>query len=121
MKPKFDCLYFLENTAIFIIEIKRTDLSEDADSSSVYQWMKIDKSTLGITLLSFRSMDSSAQVEERFFEEGYLKFNEHDGTFIEKFNSGQHQLTNRKNDILSEPIKDSIENYLLVNSLVHQN
>jgi hypothetical protein len=121
MKPKFDCLYFLDNTDIFIIEIKRNDLNEDADSSSVYQWMKVDKSTLEVNPLSFRSMDSSAQVEERFFEEGYLKFNEHDGTFIEKFNSGQHQLTNRKNTLLSEPIKDRIENYLLVNSLVHQN
>ncbi|KQC00748.1 hypothetical protein [Pedobacter sp. Hv1] len=119
MKPKFDCLYFLDNTTVFIIEIKRTDLAEGADISAVYNWMKIDKATLEVTSLSFRSMDSSAQVEERFFEEGYLKFNEDEGTFIEKFNSGQHQLTNRKNVVLSEAIKSSIENYLLVKHLVH--
>lgn len=119
MKPKFDCLYFLDNTSIFIVEIKRTDLAEDADISAIYNWMKIEQSTLEVTALSFRSMDSSAQVEERFFEEGYLKFNENEGTFIEKFNSGQHQLINRKNTILSESIKNSIENYLLVKHLVH--
>ena len=119
MKPKFDCLYFLDNTSVFIIEIKRTDLAEDADISAVYNWMKIDKSTLQVNLLSFRAMDSSAQIEERFFEEGYLKFNEHEGTFIEKFNSGQHQLTHRKNMVLSEALRSSIENYLLVKHLVH--
>lgn len=119
MKPKFDCLYFLDNTDIFIIEIKRTDLAEDADISEIYKWVKINKSTLDVSALSFRAMDSSAQVEERFFEEGYLKFNENEGTFIEKFNSGQHQLMNRKNTVPSDSLKSSIENYLLVNSLVH--
>lgn len=119
MKPKFDCLYFLDNTAVFIIEIKRTDLAEDEDPAVLYEWMMIDKSTLNISPLSFRAMDSSAQVEERFFEEGYLKFNQEVGTFIEKFNSAQHQLINRKDTELSDLLQMSIENYLTVKPIAH--
>ncbi len=119
MKPKFECLYFLDNTAIFIIEIKRTDLAEDEDPAAIYEWMMIDKSTLHVSPLTFRSMDSSAHVEERFFEEGYLKFNEEVGTFIEKFNSAQHQLINRKDIELSDSLQNSIKNYLSVKPIPH--
>lgn len=95
MKPAFICLYYLENNEYCILEIKRTDLPEHADISEIFQWFKLAKQSQQIQSLTFRSMDSSGEVQERFFDQGYLKFNSQNGTYIEKFNSGQHQLENK--------------------------
>ena len=93
--PNFECLYFLENFYLYIIEIKRTDLPKDAPVEAVYKWLMIDKENLTITPLSFNAMDAAGEIEERFFAEGYLKFNSTIGTFIEKYNSAQHPLDRR--------------------------
>jgi hypothetical protein len=90
--PSFECLYFLENFYLALIEVKRLDLPENAATSEKFHWLKIDRETLKITPLTFRSMDSSSKVEERYFEEGFLKFNPTIGTFIEKYNSALHPL-----------------------------
>lgn len=90
--PNFKCLYHLENYDLYIIEIKRTDLSNDAPIADRFKWLKISKETLEITPLNFASMDSAGEIEERYFEEGYLKFDSKTGTFIEKYNSAQHAL-----------------------------
>jgi hypothetical protein len=112
MKPAFKSLYHLENGTHHILEIKRTDLESDADISDIYKWMYIDKASLTINQLWFSSMDSSGKIEERYFDQGYLKFNEAEGTFIEKFNSAQHQLSNKSKDKLSASLISAIEKYL---------
>lgn len=99
MEPAFTCLYYLENDTHCILEIKRTDLPENADISEVFQWLMLAKQSQQIEALTFRSIDSSGQVQERFFEQGYLKFNSQTGTYIEKFNSGQHQSHDSCNGI----------------------
>ena len=96
--PNFECRYHLENYDLYIIEIKRTDLDNDAPIADRFKWLKINKETLEITQLNFASMDSAGEIEERYFEEGYLKFDSKTGTFIEKYNSGQHALE-RKTDL----------------------
>ena len=112
MKPSFKCLYYLENGTLSIVEIKRTDLSADADISDVYKWLQIDKFSFEVSPLSFRSMDSSDHVEERFFEQGYLTFNKEQGTFIEKFNSAQHNLKNHQSKELPVEVQNAVESFL---------
>lgn len=112
MRPAFKILYHLENGTHHIIEIKRTDLDAGTDPSDQFRWLYIDKSSLTINQLWFSSMDSSGHVEERYFEQGYLKFNSKEGTFIEKFNSAQHQLINKSGENPGAELKDAIEKYL---------
>lgn len=112
MKPAFKSLYHLENGTHHILEIKRTDLESDADVSDVHKWMYIDKASLTINQLWFSSMDAASGVEERYFDQGYLKFNASEGTFIEKFNSAQHQLINKGKEKLPPPLTVAIEKYL---------
>ncbi|MDQ8053237.1 MAG: hypothetical protein REI78_09430 [Pedobacter sp.] len=82
------CRYILENTDHYLIETNNVT-EEDALGHS--EWLKVSKDLQKIEALNLRAIDSSREVEERFFEEGYLKFNVNTGIFIEKFNSGQHQ------------------------------
>lgn len=112
MKTDFSCLYFLENEKHVIVEIKRTDLEEDADLGDIFLWMVLNKNSHQIQNLTFRSMDSSGEVQERFFEQGYLKFNNENGTYIEKFNSGQHRLENKTGIALPTEIANIITIYL---------
>ncbi len=112
MRPAFKILYHLENGTHHILEIKRTDLDASADPSDVFKWLYIDKQSLTINQLWFKSIDSSDHVEERYFEQGYLKFNSKEGTFIEKFNSAQHQLINKSSDKTPAELTGVIEKYL---------
>lgn len=106
--PQFECLFFLENSLLYIVEIKRTDLAEDADIAEKFKWLIINKDTLAIKELHFNSMDSSGEIEERYFQEGYLKFNTTTGTFIEKYNSAQHPLDRRLDFRLQDALVNSI-------------
>lgn len=112
MTPNFTCLYFLENEKHTLLEIKRKDLDEKADISDVYLWLMVEKSSSYIEKLIFRSMDSSGEIQERFFEQGYLKFNEQSGTYIEKFNSAQYQLENKSGQSLPSTIIQALTAYL---------
>ncbi|MEJ7559595.1 MAG: hypothetical protein WKF66_14900 [Pedobacter sp.] len=112
MKPAFKTLYYLENGTLSIVEIKRTDLSEDADRTDVYKWLQVDKYSFEVSPLSFRSMDSSDHVEERFFDQGYLKINQDQGTFIEKFNSALHNLKNHTSKELPSEVQGAVEAFL---------
>lgn len=112
MHPAFNCLYYLENTEHCILEIKRKDLPQDSELAEIYLWLIFDKKSSQIQRLNFRSMDSLGDVQERFFDQGYLKFNNEKGTFIEKFNSGQHQLVNKSNEPLPAFINKVLANYL---------
>jgi hypothetical protein len=112
MKPAFKTLYYLENGTLSILEIKRTDLSEDAERSEVYKWLQVDKFSFEVSPLAFRYSDSSDNVEERFFDQGYLKINRDQGTFIEKFNSGLHNLKNHASTELPSEVQGAIEAYL---------
>lgn len=100
--PTFVCLYVLENSDQYILEIKRSDLIDTAPAAERFRWMKIDRQNNQTTDLTFRSMDAAGEVEERYFEQGFLKFNKETGTFIEKFNSPQHQLHRIGNEIPKE-------------------
>lgn len=108
----FTCLYLLENFYQYVLEIKRNDLEESAPASEKFRWLKIDKESKSVTDLTFRSMDSAGDIEERYFEQGFLKFNSTIGTFIEKFNSAQHPLTRKESCQFSEDLVRIITEHL---------
>ncbi|WP_129713988.1 hypothetical protein [Pedobacter sp. SYP-B3415] len=112
MKPAFDYLYSLKGNSICIVEIRKNGLPAATPHDDVYQWLLIETDSLQIHPLNFRSMDSSGQVQERFFDQGYLKFNELGGTFIEKFNVGQHQLDCIRKEQLPEDVTHCVSFYL---------
>lgn len=112
MLSNYKILYRFENADTLIMEVKRTDLQEGADISQVYHWLYLDKLTQSMVKLWFRSMDSSAEIEERYFEQGYLKFSSTDATFIEKYNSSQHKLINQSKQPLREETHELIQEYL---------
>jgi hypothetical protein len=115
MLPAFTCIYFLENTDTYILEIKRNNVPVNEDASKIYQWMRVSKDFKHADPLTFRSMDSSVEVEERYFEEGFLKFNHHSGTFIEKFNSAQHKLEAKSSSEIPLDLTQAINDFLLKN------
>ena len=84
----FNCRRVLENTDHYLVEVKRNN---DRNFLENFQWLKISKDLLQVAPLNLKAADASYDVEDRFFDEGYLKFNAKTGIFIEKFNSGQHQ------------------------------
>jgi hypothetical protein len=110
----FNCLYLLESPLLQILEISRTDLLDTAALNERFRWLKIERESGRINKLSFRSMDSAGEVEERYFEEGFLKFNSTIGTFIEKFNSAQHHLERRKNMEISSSLRQAVSEHLKV-------
>jgi hypothetical protein len=111
--PAFDLLYFLDNPQLSIMEVKLVNLSEKLSLSEKYQWVKYQKETQEIIPLTFGSMDSSQEIEERYFDQGFLKFNCNIGTFIEKYNSAQHPLKLESIDSVPTQTINSIENYLM--------
>lgn len=108
----FDFLYVLDSDEFYLVEIKRNDLGDYAPVSEKFQWIKISKSNQSTSRLTFRSMDSSQEIEERYFEEGFLKFNSDTGTFIEKYNSAQHILVNRSSEQLPDSLNKQIADLL---------
>ncbi len=86
-----------------VIEVRRTDLPEDADIAERFKWLRIERETMQVSQLDLASIDSSGEIEERYFNQGYLKFNGTIGTFIEKYNSAQHPL-NRRLDFKSSTV-----------------
>lgn len=112
MSSNFKTLYLFENAEIVILEIQRMDLTATADASELYHWLFLDKLSGSLLKLWFRSMDTSTEVQERYFEQGYLKFNSVEATYIEKYNSAQHKLTNFSQRPISDEIKSIVNDYL---------
>ncbi len=111
MQKSFDCLCFLDNNNLCIFEIARPVQSAPAYGKS-YEWLLLQKSDMSISSLSLKSRDDSFYVQERYFNLGYLKYNQHDGIFIERSNTGQHPLENRECTGIPENYLQVVEDYL---------
>jgi len=117
MKPSFKCLYHLESDLLSILEIKKMELPIEAPKSDVYKWLSYNKSNAEVVQLNFTSSDSSQDVQERYFEQGYLKFSQQSGTFIEKFNSAQYPLVNVSQEELPDFLLAAIEDFLSLSKI----
>lgn len=80
MNSTYKILFLLENEEIIIAEVKRTDLA-DAPKDQKYHWIFYDKAGDSVEKLSFVSMNSSEDLQERTFVQGELKFNNSEGAF----------------------------------------
>ncbi|GAA3971358.1 hypothetical protein GCM10022246_24800 [Pedobacter ginsengiterrae] len=100
-----------ENTDSLLIELKEFDLALPEEVSMVNHWLLYDKISEAMIKLWLRSVDSSSEIEERYFEQGYLKFNKIEATYIEKFNSAQHKLYRKSELQVSEQMIDLIAGY----------
>lgn len=112
MTINFDCLYFLDNDQLCIVEIKLANPPPEASKKDKFKWLLINKETLNIKTLQFQSMDSSHEIEERFFDLGYLKFDAQKGVYISKDPSTQYQLENADCQPLPAKIMEALLNYL---------
>ncbi|ACU05464.1 MULTISPECIES: hypothetical protein [Pedobacter] len=113
MTINFECLYFLDSEQLCIIEIKINNLPADAPKKDKFKWLLINKKTLSIKTLQFRSMDSSHEIEERFFDLGYLKFDAQKGVYISKEPTTQYQLENTDGQPIPDVIKEAVSLYLI--------
>lgn len=108
----FDCLHLLDHPGFAILELRRNGILQSTHNCERLLWLKVAKDSATVSKLYFHSSDSSEQVHERFFEEGFLKFNDFSGTYIEKFNSAQYPLYRKDRTQLPEYLLAPIEAYL---------
>lgn len=101
-----------ENTDTLLIELNGFDLPPSLEVSTDNYWLLYDKISQAMIKLWLRSIDSSSEIEERYFEQGYLKFNKMEATYIEKFNSAQHKLYRKSELQINEKMIDMIQGYL---------
>lgn len=112
MSAKYKIILYFENQTKIIVSIKLLGLDSDADSYLITQWLYFDKVSNSLNKLWLNSSDSSDVVEERYFEQGYMKFDNKEGTFIEKFNSSQHKFYRGSKIVVNPVILELIEDYL---------
>lgn len=111
MPEPYQTLHLFENNKTLIVEVRRLDLPKQSEPSLVNHWLFYDRASASLVKLWLNSTDSSSAIEERYFEQGYLKFNKAEGTYIEKYNSAQHKLNNNTDRVLSMEIKELIAGY----------
>jgi len=100
-KPPYQVLYFLEGKKRSFIEIKRTDIA-NKNKSKIYQWLEFSEKKGKVIPLTFMSMRTTGEVEQREFTEGTLVFDSQVGKFssllgkkINFQNHSSHKLPKR--------------------------
>lgn len=111
MQKKIDCRYFLDNQSLCFLEIA-TPLHSIDDKQKNYEWLLFNKIDQSIKMLSLKSRDESTEVQERYFNLGFLKFSLREGVFIETGNKGQYRLENKACEGIPEEYMQTIENFL---------
>jgi len=109
MSSVYQILFLLENEEALICEVKRTDLV-DAPKDKKYHWVFYDKTDGSVQKLSFVSMNSSDDIQERSFKQGELKFNASEGVFEGEDN--RFVLQNHTGNSLSKIVLEKICCYL---------
>lgn len=75
-------LYAFSSHGLYLVEIKRLDLGEEAPSSDVYYWLRFNTDDGSIERLEFVSMDTDEGVEVREFADGALSFDNEVGEYL---------------------------------------
>ena len=111
MQKSFDCLCFLDNQNICIMQISRP-VKTAVGYQKNDEWLLLQKTDMSIKSMSLKSRDDSYEVQERYFNLGYLKYNPKEGIFIEMANTGQHPLQTRDCEIIPAPYLNAVKNYM---------
>lgn len=114
MPREYKVIHLFENPDLIIIKLKLAESPLLANSWDAFHWLYFDKLSQSLVKLWFHSSDSSSEIEERYFEQGYLKFSKTEATFIEKFNSSQHKLVNYSVRAVNSEVQALIEEYLRI-------
>lgn len=114
MPTEYKIIYLFENPDLIIIKLKLAESPSMANSWDAFHWLYFDKLSGSLVKLWFHTSDSSTEIEERYFEQGYLKFSKTEATFIEKFNSSQHKLVNYCARAVSTEVQALIAEYLRI-------
>lgn len=77
--PSFKRLYYFISTDFSVLEIKRSNLPENAPLSDIYKWLILNLKSGKIFELDFKSMDKNDHEEFRTFVEGEFRFNTGEG------------------------------------------
>lgn len=109
--PSFNTLYYFHSPDIDLIEIKRTDLADDAPLSDRYKWLVLFPKIEKVVALQFNSIEKRVDEEIRLFTEGDFRFNTLKGDF-NFLNQNYHLDRKSSNDV---PMKsfDLIRRYLI--------
>lgn len=111
MQKNFDCLCFLDNQNICILQISRP-LNTITGYEKNDEWLLLQKNDMSVISMSLKSRDESYEVQERYFNLGYLKYNPKEGIFIEMANTGQHSLQTRDCSIVPSSYLFAVQNYM---------
>lgn len=111
MQNNFDCRYLLDNHNICILEVALPVFNQVSLQKN-YRWLLLNKADQSVKLLSLQSRDDSNEIQERYFNLGYLKFNPKEGIFIETGNKGQHPLKNKDYESIPLEYLKTVENFL---------
>lgn len=106
----FKCLYYFTSPKISVIEIKRTDLAENAPLSETYKWLAIFNSSQTVVELKFKSMNQTESEEFRSFTEGDLKFNFREGDL--NLRGERYGLERRNHEEVPSEILKTVEDFL---------
>jgi hypothetical protein len=112
MPVPYRTLFFLDNATTSIIEIKRLDVPEEQDPGVLYHWLLFDKAARALTKLEFLSMNSLPQAEEREFEQGSLRFDQHTGAYTSASTRATQQLAASRHSELPQVLARAVERYL---------
>lgn len=111
----FKCLYYFTSPNISVIEIKRTDLAENAPLSETYKWLVIFNSSQTVVELKFKSMSKTDSDDFRSFSEGDLKFNLNEGDL--NLRGERYGLERRNHEEVAPEILKTVEGYLEKSSI----
>ena len=106
MENPYKVLFFLENESVVIAEIKRTDLPDTATPDMKFHWVKYVKKSALVEILVFRKMNATGDLQERWFEQGTLKFTKSEGYFEDA--DGCIVLQNHTGNFLADTVLLSI-------------
>ncbi|MCB2407949.1 hypothetical protein [Hymenobacter lucidus] len=112
MPVPYRTLFFLDNATTSIIEVKRLDLPDEQSPDVLYHWLLFDKAARTITKLEFLSMNSLPQAEEREFEQGSLRFDQHSGAYTSATTGQTQQLAASRHTALPDTLAQATEAYL---------
>jgi len=105
-------LFYFENAAAILLEIKRLDLPGEQSPSRLYHWLWFDKATQALTPQEFVSMQAGPEMQEREFRQGQLRFTTHAATYAPHGPAPAQELAATPPTALPAALTQAIGQYL---------
>lgn len=105
----FDCHDFFDNSTLCILEISTID---STTKQKCFEWLLIKKANLSVKKMELKTRDSSSDVQERYFDLGFLKYDGPNGIFIEAAAEDLHPLEHKGCKDIPQAYLLAISSYL---------